>query len=78
MAAVGAAPENTAMIGDSSFDMLMARAAGVLPVGVSWGFQPRAAIQEAGADRIVGSFAELETVLEAFLAPSPRRAATPI
>ena len=34
MAEVGASPEDTVMIGDSSFDMAMARAAGVLPIGV--------------------------------------------
>lgn len=78
MAEAGVAPEDTAMVGDSSFDMLMARATGVLPIGASWGFQPRAAILEAGADCIVDSCAELETVLETFLASSPRWAAAPI
>jgi phosphoglycolate phosphatase len=67
MAEVGAAPENTVMIGDSSYDMEMARAAGVLPVGVSWGFQPVAALKEAGAGMIVDSYAELEEALTDFL-----------
>jgi phosphoglycolate phosphatase len=55
------------MIGDSSFDMAMARAAGVLALGVSWGFQPVAALTEAGAGPIVHSYPELETVLQEFL-----------
>jgi phosphoglycolate phosphatase len=67
MAATGAAPDDTVMIGDSSFDMAMARAAGVLALGVSWGFQPVAALTEAGAGPIVHSYPELETVLQEFL-----------
>ncbi len=67
MAATGAAPQDTVMIGDSSFDMAMARAAGVLAIGVSWGFQPVAALTEAGAASIVHSYAELEAVLQEFL-----------
>ncbi len=67
MEELGVTPAATMMIGDSSYDMAMARAAGVLPVGVSWGFQPVAALNEAGASRIVDSFAELEPVLRAFL-----------
>jgi phosphoglycolate phosphatase len=70
MEEVGARPEDTVMIGDSSFDMAMARAAGVLPIGVSWGFQPVAALREAGADRIVDSYAELKESLEGFLGPA--------
>ena len=67
MAEVGAAPADTVMIGDSSYDMEMARAAGVLPVGVSWGFQPVAALKEAGAATIAESYGDLESVLKDFL-----------
>ncbi|WP_262300121.1 HAD-IA family hydrolase [Microvirga sesbaniae] len=71
MREAGSEPHETVMVGDSSFDMAMARAAGVLPVGVSWGFQPVAALAEAGAGPIVHSFQELETALQEFLdAPS--------
>ncbi|WP_404293332.1 HAD-IA family hydrolase [Microvirga sp. RSM25] len=69
MRETGAGPHGTVMVGDSSFDMAMARAAGVLPVGVSWGFQPVAALTEAGAGPIVHSYAELEAVLQEFLDP---------
>ncbi|WP_210484335.1 HAD-IA family hydrolase [Microvirga antarctica] len=65
---VGAAPHQTVMIGDSSYDMAMARAAGVLPIGVSWGFQPVTALTEAGAHHIVHSYDGLAPVLDAFLA----------
>lgn len=67
MQETGIAPHDTIMIGDSSFDMRMACAAGVLPVGVSWGFQPVTALAEAGAGAIVHSYAELETALQEFL-----------
>jgi phosphoglycolate phosphatase len=67
MEEVGAAPHDTVMIGDSSYDMEMARAAGVLPIGVSWGFQPVAALNEAGARRIVHSYADLDGILRDFL-----------
>jgi phosphoglycolate phosphatase len=78
-AEVGAAPEATVMIGDSTFDMAMARAAGALPIGVSWGFQPVAALKEAGASVIVDSYAELRTVLESFLTETSHlRAQAPI
>jgi phosphoglycolate phosphatase len=71
MQETGAHPRDTVMVGDSSFDMGMARAAGVLSVGVSWGFQPVATLTEAGAGSIVHSYAELEAVLREFLsAPS--------
>jgi phosphoglycolate phosphatase len=63
IAEVGAAPGDTVMIGDSTFDMLMARAAGVRPVGVSWGYHPVSAIEEAGAEAVARSFAELRALL---------------
>jgi phosphoglycolate phosphatase len=67
MAEVGVPPEDTVMVGDSGFDMAMARAAGVLPIGVSWGFQPVAALREAGADHIVHSYSALTDSLGRFL-----------
>jgi len=63
----GITATDTVMVGDSSYDMAMARAAGVLPVGVSWGFQPVAALAEAGAGRIVNTYAELEKSLQEFI-----------
>ena len=67
MEELGVMPQDTVMIGDSSYDMAMTRAAGVLSIGVSWGFQPVAALTEAGAGHIVHSYAELEPVLRDFL-----------
>jgi phosphoglycolate phosphatase len=80
MAEVGAAPRDTLMIGDSTFDMLMARAAGVRSIGVSWGYHPVAALEEAGAEAIAISYEELRALLVRFavLAPSPNAAEAPI
>lgn len=47
------------MIGDTTFDMEMARAAGVVGIGVAWGYHEPARLQAAGASRIVEEMAEL-------------------
>jgi phosphoglycolate phosphatase len=73
LAATGALPERAVMIGDSTYDMEMARAAGIDVIGVSWGYHPPEALMQAGARRIVGSVADLETELEA-MCGSHRRA----
>lgn len=52
MADAGAAPELTVMIGDTSYDMAMARAAGVGALGVSWGYHDETALLNAGAHHI--------------------------
>ncbi len=59
MAETGVEPGRTAMVGDASFDMAMARAAGVRAVGVAWGHHGRAELEAAGAETIVADFAEL-------------------
>jgi phosphoglycolate phosphatase len=67
MAEHGVSADRTAMVGDSTYDIGMARAAGVFAIGVAWGFQPVAALREAGADVIVGSYPVLQPVLDRFL-----------
>lgn len=59
MAEVDAAPDATLMIGDSNFDMAMARAAGCHALGVASGFQPVAALIEAGAHAIAATPGDL-------------------
>ncbi len=63
MAETGVGPDATLMVGDTSFDMAMARAAGVRAIGASWGYHPVAALLEAGAETIIDGFAALETLL---------------
>jgi phosphoglycolate phosphatase len=47
-----AAPATTMMIGDTSYDMAMARAAGVTAVGVAWGYHPADELWAAGAHHV--------------------------
>lgn len=65
MASVGVEPANTVFLGDSVFDMQMARAAGARGVGVAWGFQPVDTLRQAGAGHILGHFNELPPYLDA-------------
>ena len=52
IADAGASPETTVMIGDTSFDMLMARNANVRAIGVSWGYHPADDLHAAGAHAV--------------------------
>ena len=45
-------PATTVMIGDTSFDMLMARASGVRALGVSWGYHAPDDLHAAGAHAV--------------------------
>ena len=68
MAACEAAPEATAMIGDTAHDIRMARAAGVHPLGVGWGFHTVEEQIAAGAVHVAADFADLEGALDRFAA----------
>lgn len=52
-AKLGVAPADTWVVGDTSADMQAARAAGAVPIGVSWGYRPVSELQASGAARIV-------------------------
>jgi len=47
------------MIGDTSYDMAMARAAGVTAIGVAWGYHPAQELWEAGAHHVAATPAEV-------------------
>ncbi|MFK7746638.1 MAG: HAD-IA family hydrolase [Roseobacter sp.] len=59
---VGVLPEQTVMIGDTSFDMQMAASAGVRGIGVSWGYHPVSALADAA--HILDDFSGLPGVLK--------------
>jgi phosphoglycolate phosphatase len=63
LAEAGLESADAVMIGDSTFDMLMACSAGIEPIGVSWGYHPVEALRQAGAEVIVRSYSELRDVL---------------
>jgi phosphoglycolate phosphatase len=52
-------PADTIFAGDSEIDIQTARSAGCYPLGLSWGFRPRGALEEAGAARIIDRPGEL-------------------
>lgn len=60
----GVEVEHAVMVGDTRYDIEMARAAGLRSVGVRWGYHPDADL--AGADAHVNSFAELPAAIERF------------
>jgi len=49
IADAGAAPETTFVVGDTSFDMAMAAAAGAAPIGAGWGYHEHEELIETGA-----------------------------
>lgn len=59
MGEVGVEPENTVMVGDTSYDMKMARAAGTGAVGVAWGYHPVVELHEAGAHKVIDAYEAL-------------------
>lgn len=71
MAETGAAPPATVMIGDTTFDMEMARNAGTRAIGVAWGYHAVEELAAAGAERIVSGFGELSVVLREMTTDAP-------
>ena len=63
MRETGIGPENTVVIGDTVFDMAMAKNAKASAIGVSWGYHPVADLHEAGAASVIDEFAALDSAL---------------
>lgn len=61
----GAEKGATVMIGDTTFDILMARRAGTSAVGVSWGVHEVDELHEAGAHKVIDAFHELFDIAHA-------------
>jgi len=49
IAEAGASPETSFVVGDTSYDMAMAAAAGAAPIGAGWGYHETEELLEAGA-----------------------------
>lgn len=56
MMEAGIGPAQTVVIGDTSYDMAMARAAGASALGVAWGYHSTNELWHAGAQQVVGEF----------------------
>lgn len=69
MEETGADKSRTLIIGDTTFDIEMGKAAGTKTIGVSWGYHDPEELRRAGADIIVRDYADLpeaiDTILEA-------------
>ncbi len=63
MEAAGTSPGTTVMVGDTTFDMAMAVAAGVAPIGVAWGYHRPGALYGSGAVTVVETAPALESLL---------------
>lgn len=57
-------PSDALVVGDAIYDMEMARSAGALAVGVSWGYHSREALRATGAHHILDVPADLLALLE--------------
>jgi phosphoglycolate phosphatase len=64
MSETAAAPVDTVMIGDTTFDIEMAHGAGTASIGVSWGYHPEEALHAAGAHGVTADCDELERALD--------------
>jgi phosphoglycolate phosphatase len=64
MREAGVAPKDTVVVGDTVYDIAMARAAGATAVGVTWGYHPGAALEQAGAYAVIDRFESLGTLLD--------------
>ena len=63
----GAQPHEAVMIGDTSFDIVMARSIGVTAIGVAWGYHNAQELLASGALGVAENVAALGTMLDATL-----------
>ena len=65
MAEAGARPADTVVIGDTVYDIEMARAAGCRAIGVAWGYHAPEELLAAGAEAVAQTPAQLAEMLHA-------------
>lgn len=68
LAETGVPADRAVMVGDTSFDMAMAGAAGLAGFGVAWGYHPRPALSAAGAACVLEDFPALTKAIEEWAA----------
>lgn len=64
MSDAGVEPSRCVVVGDTTYDMEMARAAGCFGLGVDWGYHGRGALIDAGAVDVLSSFEALDGALD--------------
>ena len=71
MSETGADRSLTVMIGDTTYDMEMARNAGTCAIGVAWGYHDPEELLAAGAHVIIHDYSELPEAMETVLEAAP-------
>lgn len=64
LAETGLPADRAVMVGDTTYDILMGRAAGVRTLAVAWGYHPTDDLRAAGADMVAGDWSEVEVALD--------------
>ena len=64
MSETGVAARRTVVIGDTGFDMAMAKSAGAQAIGVTWGYHDHSRLAAEGADEIIHSFKDLDMAIQ--------------
>lgn len=67
MSETGASADETIMIGDTTFDIEMGKAAGVKAIAVSWGYHEPDELLAAGADILIERYDQLDAAIESVL-----------
>jgi len=67
----GAGPQDTIMIGDTVFDIMMGRSIGVASVGVAWGYHETSELLASGAEAVANDAGHLGAILESLLGDNP-------
>jgi phosphoglycolate phosphatase len=73
MAETGAEAARTLMIGDTTYDMEMAANAGVMPIGVAWGYHATDDLRRAGADMVIEESTGLGAATAALISAAARQ-----
>jgi phosphoglycolate phosphatase len=63
LAATGVTPDNAIFVGDTTFDMEMAKAARLRSIGVGWGYHQADRLAAAGAHRVAQAIDELRSCI---------------
>ena len=67
MAETGAEKHRTVIIGDTTFDMEMGKAAGTRTIGVTWGYHDAVELRRAGADMLIEGYEDLPAAIDSIL-----------
>jgi phosphoglycolate phosphatase len=70
LAATHTDPADAVIIGDTTFDIDMGRAAGIRTIGVAWGYHGAHALHAARADTVIDRFDDLDAALAALWVPA--------